>query len=99
VPFQQHTSYYQQMLHSNSTLPQLLVLWTPKVSMFWPQHQNTAFEPEVEQQSEPEMTVKEKEISIIQRNGNELSENTRVKAKNTGTKMLHDQTNIHHLTN
>jgi len=42
------------------------------------------------------MTVKEKEISIIQRNSNDLSENTRVKAKNSGTKLLRDQANTHH---
>ena len=39
-------------------LPQLIVLWTLKVSMFWLQHQNTAFEPGVELQEEAEMTRK-----------------------------------------
>ena len=59
VQFQQHTGYYQQTPHSNSSLPQLMVLWTLKVSMFWLQHQNTTFEPGVELQEEPEMTIKE----------------------------------------
>jgi len=94
LQFQQHTSHYQQTLHSNSSLHQLPVLWMPKVSTFSLQHQNTPFEPAVELQEEPEMTVKENEISIIQRNANDLAENTRVKAKNAGTKMLRDQPNI-----
>jgi len=59
----------------------------PKVSTFLLQHQNTPVEPRAELQEEPEMTVKEKEISMIQRNGNDLSENTGVKAKkDTGAK-------------
>jgi len=94
--FQQHTSCYQPTLHRNSPLPQLLVLWTLRVSTLLLQHRNIPFEPAVELQEEPEMTVKEKEISVIERNVNDLPENTRVKAKNAGTKVLGHQPSIHH---